>query len=251
MRNILLRLRFIGTAYHGWQVQSNALSVQTALQDAVEAILGSREKVTGCSRTDSGVHANMYCCTLQTESSISCFRLIAALNAKLPLDISVYSAVEVPADFHPRYSCISKQYLYQIYNGSARNPFYEGRALHYHRPLDTAFLDAQAKDFLGTHKFTSFSNSREEVNGNIRTIRAASVVREGDLVTFSVEADGFLYNMVRIMAGTLLFLAEGKREPGSIPDILAREDRRAAGPTAPACGLYLNHVYYGGELDGE
>lgn len=250
MRNILLKLRFLGTAYHGWQVQANAKSVQEVLQDAVEAIFGSRETVTGCSRTDSGVHANMYCCTLRTEKDISCYRLIAALNAKLPLDIAVYEAKDVPEEFHPRYDCIAKQYIYLFSNGTARNPFYENRAYYYHHPLDADFLNTQVQDFVGTHKFSSFTNNAEEVNGNIRTVRAASVTRDGDIVTFQVEADGFLYNMVRIMAGTLIFLSEGKRPPGSIPDILRAEDRRMAGPTAPACGLYLNHVYYGGEIDG-
>lgn len=250
MRNILLTLRFLGTAYHGWQVQQNAKSVQEVLQDAVEAILGSRETITGCSRTDSGVHANMYCCTLRTEKEISCYRLIAALNAKLPLDIAVYGAREVPLEFHPRYDCTAKQYVYLFSNGNARNPFLEDRAFYYHHPLDEEFLNTQVQDFVGTHKFTSFSNNPEEINENIRTVRSASVTREGELVRFTVEADGFLYNMVRIMAGTLIFLSEGKRNPGSIPDILRAEDRREAGPTAPACGLYLNHVYYGGETDG-
>jgi len=250
MRNILLTLRFLGTRYHGWQVQENAQSVQEVLQDAVEALLGTRDSITGCSRTDAGVHANQYCCTLHTEHPISCFKLIAALNAKLPEDIAVFAAEEVPEDFHPRYSCVSKQYIYQIYNGRARNPFYEGRALHYHRPLDETFLNEQAQDFVGTHDFTSLSNSREVINDNIRTVHHASVIREGDLVTFCVEADGFLYNMVRNMVGTLLWIQEGKRPAGSIPDILAQRDRNAAGITAPACGLYLDQVHYPDSLRG-
>ena len=251
VRNILLKLRFLGTNYHGWQVQENALSVQEVLQDAVCAILGSREQVTGCSRTDSGVHANKNCCTLRTEKPISCYRLIGALNAKLPQDIAVYSAQDVPLEFHPRYDSQGKQYIYQFSNGVARNPFHEGRAYYYRRHLDEEFLDREAKDFLGTHTFTSFTNNPEIINGNIRTVRRAEVTREGDMVTFLVEADGFLYNMVRIMAGTLLFLSEGKAAPGSIPEILQAENRRRAGPTAPACGLYLNRVYYRGEDIGE
>ena len=244
MRTILLKLRFLGTRYHGWQVQENAKSVQEVLQDAVEQILGSRESVTGCSRTDSGVHANMYCCTLRTEKTIGCYKLIVALNAKLPRDIAVYSAEEVPASFHPRYDCVAKRYRYIICNGPARDPFYEDRALYYHYPLDEAFLNAQVQDFVGTHNFTSFTNSPEVVNGNVRTVRSAAVIRDGERVEFLVEADGFLYNMVRIMVGTVLALAEGKRTPGSIPDILAAEDRTAAGVTAPACGLYLDRVFY-------
>ena len=249
MRNLFVRMRFLGTAYHGWQVQSNALSVQEEFQNDVEQIFGSREQVTGCSRTDSGVHANMYCLVLRTENPISCFKLIAALNAKLPPDIGVYEIFEVPKDFHPRYSCKSKEYVYKIWNGNARNPFMEGRALYYHPKIDEEWMNKEAKAFLGTHDFTSLSGSKKIVNGNIRTVKNVEVKREGDLVTFTVEADGFLYNMVRIMVGTLLFIMSGNLEPGSIPSILEKRDRKAAGITAAPEGLYLNRVFYGGEID--
>ncbi len=246
MRNILITLRFLGTRYHGWQVQENAKSVQEEVQNAVEAIFGSREALTGCSRTDSGVHANRYYCTLRTERTMDCYRLMGALNAKLPEDIGVLACQDVPDSFHPRYSAHSKQYVYQIYNGPGKDPFLQDRALAYHRPINVDFLNQQAQDLVGTHNFTSFCANKEPVNGNIRTVKQASVTRTGDLVLFTVEADGFLYNMVRIMVGTLLWINEGKREAGSIPAILAKEDRAAAGLTAPACGLYLNQVFYKG-----
>ncbi len=214
------------------------------VQDAVEALFGRRDPITGCSRTDAGVHAEMFCCTLRTENPISCYRLIAGMNAKLPEDIAVSSCIEVPEDFHPRYDATAKQYVYRIWNGSARNPFMEGRAHYIHPPLNVERMNENAKDFLGTHNFTSFTNSKEEINGNIRTVRRAEVYREGDCVVFLVEADGFLYNMVRIMAGTLLAMETGQRESGSIPQILEAKDRTAAGKTAPACGLYLNRVFY-------
>lgn len=245
MRNILLKLKYLGTAYHGWQVQDNAHSVQEELQNAIERILGSREAVTGCSRTDSGVHANMYCCTLHTNSTIDCYKLQGALNAKLPSDIAVFECADMPEDFHPRYSCTAKQYVYKIYNASARDPFLENRALHYRPLLDETLLDKQAKDYIGTHDFTSFCSVKSDLEDNTRTVYDASVTRDGDVVTFTVTADGFLYNMVRIMAGTLLFISEGKREQGSIPQIIAAENRNAAGVTAPPHGLYLNRVYYG------
>lgn len=250
MRQILLKLKYIGTAYHGWQVQENARSVQETLQDAVEAIFGERLDVTGCSRTDTGVHANMYCCTIRTESDIDCFKLQGALNAKLPDDISVFSVEDVDADFHPRYSCTAKQYVYKILNSKAPDPFWSDRALHYKNPIDEDKLNRAAQAFVGTHDFTSFCGAKSEVEDNTRTIFSASVTREGDILTFSVTGDGFLYNMVRIMAGTLLFINEGKLDEESVPAILEAKDRSAAGKTAPACGLYLNKVFYGGETLG-
>lgn len=244
MRTLLLTLRFLGTNYHGWQVQENAKSIMEEVQDAVEALFGTRDPITGCSRTDTGVHADMFCCTLRTENPISCYRLIAGMNAKLPQDIAVSDCIEVPDDFHPRYDATAKQYRYRIWNGKARNPFWEGRAHYVHPPLDVDRMNENAKDFLGTHDFTSFTNSKEVINDNVRTVRRAEVFREGDSIVFLVEADGFLYNMVRIMAGTLLAMETGQRESGSIPAILEARDRSAAGKTAPACGLYLHRVFY-------
>ena len=244
MRTLLLTLRFLGTNYHGWQVQENAKSIMEEVQDAVEALFGTRDPVTGCCRTDTGVHAEMFCCTLRTENPISCYRLIAGMNAKLPEDIAVSDCIEVPDDFHPRYDATAKQYRYRIWNGKARNPFWEGRAHYVHPPLDAERMNENAKDFLGTHDFTSFTNSKEVINDNVRTVRRAEVFREGDSIVFLVEADGFLYNMVRIMAGTLLAMETGQRESGSIPAILEARDRNAAGKTAPACGLYLHRVFY-------
>ena len=244
MRTLLLTLRFLGTNYHGWQVQENAKSIMEEVQDAVEALFGTRDPVTGCSRTDTGVHAEMFCCTLRTENPISCYRLIAGMNAKLPEDIAVSDCIEVPDDFHPRYDATAKQYRYRIWNGKARNPFWEGRAHYVHPPLDVERMNENAKDFLGTHDFTSFTNSKEVINENVRTVRRAEVFREGECIVFLVEADGFLYNMVRIMAGTLLAMETGQRESGTIPAILDARDRSAAGKTAPACGLYLHRVFY-------
>lgn len=244
MRTLLLTLRFLGTNYHGWQVQENAKSIMEEVQDAVEALFGTRDPITGCSRTDTGVHADMFCCTLRTENDISCYRLIAGMNAKLPEDIAVSDCIEVPDDFHPRYDATAKQYRYRIWNGKARNPFWEGRAHYVHPPLDVERMNENAKDFLGTHDFTSFTNSKEVINENVRTVRRAEVFREGECIVFLVEADGFLYNMVRIMAGTLLAMETGQRESGTIPAILDARDRSAAGKTAPACGLYLHRVFY-------
>lgn len=248
MRNILLKLKYLGTNYHGWQVQSNASTVQETLQDALEEILQKREDVKGCSRTDAGVHANMYCCTFKTESTIENYKLMGALNSKLPCDISVFSAEDVPDDFHPRYSCTAKQYVYKIHNSVSRDPFLYGRALQYKPYIDEKMLEREAQDFIGTHDFTTFCGAKTDVEDCTRTIYNISVKRDRELVIVSVSGDGFLYNMVRIIVGTLLFINEGKRPQGSIPSMIAGKDRGLAGQTAPACGLYLNKVFYGGEV---
>lgn len=244
MRRLLLTLRFDGSRYHGWQVQPNGVTVQQALQDAVEAVTGVRAGVTGCSRTDAGVHAEMFCCTFDTDCAVPAARVPAALNASLPRDIAVYDCREVAADFHPRYAAMGKRYVYRIWNAPQRNPFLEGRALHWRDRLDEPALTRQAADFLGRHDFTAFCAAGSAVEDRVRTVRAARVDRQGEQVVFTVEADGFLYNMVRIMAGTLLDIAAGRLPPGCIPALLAGRDRTAAGRTAPAHGLYLQRVWY-------
>lgn len=244
MRNLLLTISFDGTAYHGWQVQENAVTVQQTLQDAFEKICSSRDNVVGCSRTDSGVHANMYCCNIRTENPIACDRLVTALNAVMPRDIAALSCREVDFDFHARYDCKSKEYIYKIWNSPNKSPFLYNYSLHYKYPLDEKFLSEQAKDFIGTHDFSSFCAAGSSVEDTVRTVMNATVEREGDMVIFRVEADGFLYNMVRIMTGTLLDIAKKKIPADSIPQIIESGSRFAAGYTAPARGLYLNNINY-------
>lgn len=245
MRNLLLTLMFDGTGYHGWQVQKNALTVQQTLQDAIERILGVRENVVGCSRTDSGVHANMFCCNIRTENEIKPEKLKTALNAVLPEDIAVISCGEVPYTFHARYDCVSKEYKYLILNSGQRNPFYVKRALFYPQSIDADMMNSEAQAFLGMHDFTSFCAADSSVDDKTRNIKSISVKRNGAFVEFTVEADGFLYNMVRIMVGTLLDINGGKIEKNLISQIIESKDRKQAGKTAPAYGLYLNKVNYG------
>ena len=244
MQRLLLTLRYDGSRYHGWQVQKNGITVQETLQDAVERLTGIRSGLTGCSRTDAGVHAEMFCCAFDTASPLRGEKMVKALNAHLPRDIAVYGCREVEADFHPRYAALGKRYVYRIWNAPERNPFWEGRALHCRRPLDAAFLNEQAAAYVGTHDFASHQAAGSTVEETIRTVRRAEVERRGERVLFTVEADGFLYNMVRIMVGTLLGLQAGSLEAGSIPAILESGSRERAGATAPACGLYLDHVFY-------
>ncbi len=244
MNKYLITIAYDGTDYHGWQVQPNGVTVQQTVQDAIERILGVREDVTGCSRTDAGVHANNFCFHMQTQRTLTPFRFVGALNAVLPDDIAVKDCRPVPPEFHARYDCIGKEYLYKIWNAPQRNPFCEGRYLHYKKPLDVSFLQSQAQSFVGTHDFAAFCAAGSTVEDTVRTVEYFTVCRREEEVLLTVKADGFLYNMVRIMTGTLLELAEGKLAPDSIPEILASKNRSRAGRTAPPHGLYLNRVYY-------
>lgn len=245
MRNLLLSITYDGAGYHGWQIQENALTVQEAFQTALQKVTGLSEDLKACSRTDTGVHAREFCLSLKTESAIPPERLRAALNHWLPEDVAVKDCREVPEDFHARYSCKGKEYCYEIWNHPVREPFLRGRALHYWYPIDEGLLDRAAKHYMGSHDFTSFCTlDRREQGDFTRTVTEAKVERRGNLVVFTVAADGFLYNMVRIMTGTLLRVQQGRLNPEDIPRILAARDRAAAGPTAPACGLYLNRVFY-------
>ncbi len=244
MKNLLLTISFDGTAYHGWQVQDNAVTVQQTLQDALEKICSKRDNVVGCSRTDAGVHANMYCCNIRTESEIEEKRLVSALNAVLPRDIAAVDCREVDYEFHARYDCKSKEYIYKIWNSPNKNPFLYNYSLHYKYPLDESFLNEQAKVYIGTHCFDSFCAAGSSVEDTERTVMNAEVIREGDMVIFRVEADGFLYNMVRIMVGTLIDISRKRIPSDSIDKIILAKNRSAAGYTAPAHGLYLNKIHY-------
>jgi tRNA pseudouridine38-40 synthase len=245
MPNFLITLRFDGSAYHGFQVQENAVSVCEVFQDAVEKILKIRYDVKGCSRTDAGVHARMFCLSMKADTAIPPESLLRALNTALPEDIAVVDICIVPDDFHARYSCVSKTYRYLICNAAAKDPFRPTRVLHYPRPLDADFLDKQARGFTGEHDFSAFCATGASVRDTVRNVYSAAVWRDGDDVVFEVRADGFLYNMVRIMVGTLLEIAEGRIAADTIPDIIKSRDRNRAGKTAPARGLYLYHVEYG------
>ena len=244
MKNLLFTLRYDGTDYHGWQVQENANTVQQTFQDAAERICGVRDNVIGCSRTDSGVHADMYCCNMRTESSLSPEKWKSAMNGVLPHDIAVTDCREVPFEFHARYDCSGKRYVYRIWNAQERNPFISRYSYHYKYPLDADFLNRQASQMLGTHDFSAFCAAGASVGDKTRTVESARFERQGDLVSFRVRGDGFLYNMVRIMVGTCLDIAAGKIEKGKIKEIIDSGDRKNAGHTAPAHGLFLDSVIY-------
>lgn len=247
MANICLTLQYVGTRYHGWQVQPNGITVQETLQDAIERITGIRSAVTGCSRTDAGVHARRFYCTTAQPQRFSDEKFVQALNAVLPEDVAVLSCKAVPDAFHPRYSAVAKRYVYRIWNGAARNPFEQGFSLQLRLPLDETRMNEVAHLFLGTHDFSAFCSVGSAVQDKVRTIRRSEVTREGDLLLYTVEADGFLYNMVRILVGTILDVTAGRLSLENVKQALESGDRECAGVTAPACGLSLDEVWYEGE----
>ncbi len=249
MRNLLLAISYSGKNYHGWQIQENAVTVQEVFQNALYKIFGENMPIKACSRTDTGVHANMFCISLKTESQILTGKIPIILNNFLPNDIAVKSCIEVPLGFHARYSCLGKEYIYKIWNHPIREPFLDGYALHYWYPLDIDLLNEACRYFIGLHDFTAFCTLDKRKNENMeRTIKNFSVSKESSLVTVKVTADGFLYNMARILVGTLLRVAQGKIKLCEIESILENKDRSKAGPTAAPYGLYLNRVFYGSNI---
>ena len=250
---ILIKISYVGTAYCGYQVQPNGVSVQQRLNEAALETFGFDCDVVGCSRTDSGVHANCFCATVSKkgesalETAIPIERIPLALSAYLPQDIAVFDAAWVSNEFHARYDVKEKEYLYRFYNRAVRNPFEEERSMHVPKPISDealALMDRAAKSLCGMQDFAAYLAQGSSVKSTVRTVKHASVTREGDVITLRIAADGFLYNMVRIIAGTLLAVGQGKLTPEDVSRITASRDRTQAGSTAPACGLYLNRVTY-------
>lgn len=243
-RNIALRLSYTGTAYHGWQVQKNAVSVAETLEKALSFVVNHPVKVTGAGRTDAGVHARTYIANFRTTSAIPLERLPLAVNTRLPDDIVVSKATLVPDEFNAIGSCLKKEYTYRIYNSRIRDPFYVNRVWFYPRHLDETIMAAAAAQFVGTHDFAAVRSVGTETRTTVRTVHYFDIERRGQIIDCRVCADGFLYNMVRAMVGTCIYAAEGKLAPQDIPDILSSRNRTLAGPTAPPDGLYMTNLWY-------
>ena len=248
MRNIALRLRYDGSAYHGWQVQKTEVTVAETLEAALSKVCGHPVKAVGCGRTDAGVHALRYCANFRTDCRIPIDRIPLAVNSRLPMDIAVTDACEAPEDFNAIGSCIQKEYIYKIHNSAIRDPFLEKRVCFYPSRLDFDRLRRAGEQFVGTHDFAAVRSLGTETRTTVRTVKWCRAEREGDLITIAVCADGFLYNMVRAIAGTMVYASYGKLEPEDIPVLLARGDRRLTGPTMPPQGLYLNRIWYDGPV---
>ena len=250
---LLIHIAYIGTKYSGYQVQSNAPSIQKELNRATEELFGFPCDIVGCSRTDSGVHAHDFCATVAKQgepelpTDLLPDRIPLALCAHLPEDIRVFAAQWVPPDFHARYSVIEKEYLYRVCNRPIMDPFEIDRAWHFPQPIDREGLyrmQTAAAFLLGAHDFTAFMAQGSRVENTVRTVTKSHVEAQNGLISYRIAANGFLYNMVRIIAGTLIDVGRGKILPENIPHILEARDRSAAGQTAPACGLYLDRVQY-------
>lgn len=246
MRNIALKIRYDGSRYHGWQVQKTDVSVCQTMQEALEIICGHPVKLTGCGRTDAGVHALRYCANFRTDCRIPIDRFPLAANSRLPEDIAVIDACEVDEGFNAISSCIKKEYIYKIHNSNIRDPFLEKRACFYPQSLDMELMRRAAKAFEGTHDFAAVRSLGTETKTTVRTVHWCRAEKEGDTITVSICADGFLYNMCRAMVGTMVYAAYGKLEPEDIPHLLELGYRRLTGPTMPPQGLYLNRVWYDG-----
>lgn len=245
-KNILLKIAYDGTNYSGWQTQNNAL----AIQDSVEAALsklhhGLKTPIIGCSRTDAGVHALGYCGNFHTELTIPPEKFSYALNPILPDDIRIVESCQVPEDFHARFSVKSKTYIYRFYASPFASPLLANRTWHIVHQPDLRAMQEAAEYLKGTHDFTSFMAMGSYPTTTVRRIFDTEVTQDQyGIYSFSVTGDGFLYNMVRIMAGTLVYVGLGKIPPTEIPEIINAQNRKKAGITAPAQGLYLAQVNY-------
>ncbi len=243
-KRIKLIVAYDGTAYHGWQVQPNAVTVEGVLNEKLTELLGEEITVTGASRTDAGVHSLGNVAVFDTDTRIPADKIVYALNQRLPDDIVVQESSEVPLDFHPRFCDSRKTYEYRILNRKFPIPTQRYDTYFYYRPLDVAAMQEAAAYLVGEHDFKSFCTVGAQVETTVRTIYALTVVKEEDIIKIRVTGNGFLYNMVRILAGTLISVGLHEREPEDMMGVLAAADRTAAGPTAPACGLTMVGIEY-------
>lgn len=244
MSNIKLVLEYDGSNYTGWQRQNNTLAIQQVIEETIESVLNQKVNLIGCSRTDTGVHAREFVCNFRCETSIPAERLKYALNPKLPDDVVVIASEEVEEEFHSRYSCVGKTYVYTILNRQVRAAIKRDYCYQYKRKLNTVLMKEACQYFIGKHDFSAFRNLGSSVKTTVRTITDLNISVEGDKIIIVVSGDGFLYNMVRIIVGTLIDVGIQKINPSDIKYIIDSQDRKNAGPSVPAQGLMLYKVHY-------
>ncbi|MDO5291634.1 MAG: tRNA pseudouridine(38-40) synthase TruA [bacterium] len=246
MKRVKLIVAYDGTNYCGWQVQPNAVTVEGVINEKLSELLKEDITVIGASRTDSGVHAMGNVCVFDTASRMPAEKISYALNQRLPEDIRIQDSTEVEANFHPRYQNCRKTYRYRVVASEFPNPIKRLYAHFVYRTLDLGKIREAANYLVGTHDFKSFCSANTQVKETVRTIYRVDVSQVDDEIIFEINGNGFLYNMVRIIAGTLLQVGMGAIKPEEIQSILEAKDRTKAGPTAPAKGLMLVEIKYTG-----
>ena len=245
MKRIKLTVAYDGTDYCCWQVQPNGMTVEEILNRELSALTGEEVKVIGASRTDAGVHAEGNVAVFDTETGIPAERIAYALNCRLPEDIVAVKSEEVPGDWHPRYQCSVKTYEYRILNREMPDPVCRRSTVHVSYPLNLGDMRTAAGYLKGEHDFKSFCSPHTEVKDTVRTVHSLEIEKEGDIITVRISGNGFLYNMVRIIVGTLINVGRGACPPEKVKEILEARDRRKAAATAPAKGLVLKYIRYG------
>jgi len=244
MKRMLLTISYDGTCYHGWQIQPNGITVQEVMCASAEKILGKKTAVIGCSRTDAGVHANNFCCHLDCDDNIPETAFLKGFNSVLPNDIVVKACRQVENDFHARYSSKGKEYVYRMFLQSDINPFYLRYAVPVKKEIDLKRIELFCKSIKGVHDFLPFSSSGRTVEDTVRTVYSCEIKKEGDFYNLYISANGFLYNMVRIIAGTVMEISSGRLDENCAEQIFKTGKREFAGKTASPQGLFLNKVFY-------
>lgn len=244
MRNIRLLIEYEGTNYSGWQAQKNALGIQAVIEDAIEKITGEEVRLTASGRTDGRVHALGQVANFYTNSTIPGDSFKHPLNIALPEDIKIIESEEVAIDFHSRFDAKRKRYRYVIYNGKIPRPIYRNFSYHVEKDLNIEEMRKSLTYFIGNHDFASFMARKSEVDTTMRTIYSIEIIKKDDFIEIVVEGKSFLRHMIRIIAGTLVFIGMGKIKREDLNNIIQGKNRQLAGPTAPPQGLFLEKVYY-------
>ncbi len=243
--NFKLTLCYDGSRYKGWQKQKNTdNTIQGRVETTLGRILGKKIVINGCGRTDAGVHARKQVCSFRADTDMSCNEVLELLQKYLPEDIGALSLEEADERFHARLSCREKTYVYRIHNSDRPNVFERKYAYRYPHPLNIEKMCMAAEDLKGTHDYAPFSSVKNAKKSTVRTVSYIEISKTNDLLTMKFTGDGFLYNSVRIMVGTLIEVGEGKRTPDSIAEVFSAENRSLAGFTVPACGLFLWDIKY-------
>jgi tRNA pseudouridine38-40 synthase len=244
VRTIKLTIEYDGTNFAGWQIQPNGLAVQEVIERALQQMLGQAVRLHSSGRTDAGVHARAMVAVFKTDKTLPLKAFVDGLNNLLPAEIAIQDACEVPADFRPIADAVTKHYRYTVYNAAVRSPLRRLYTWHVREPLDVALMQAAAKHFIGRHDYAAFRASNYATKTSVRRIDAVDISQDGNLIVIDVIGEGFLKNMVRVMAGTLVDIGRGRFEPAHIAWLLQNPDRQKAGVTAPASGLCLIEVTY-------